>query len=525
MENLANANLTEALVAPKTRAEALRSPQAKQWREAELVELETLKVNNTWKQVDTVKGRKPITCRWVYVIKLNPDNTVKQYKARLCARGFQQQAGIDYDATFSAVARMKSFRIICALSSLMGLTITQLDVTGAFLYSKIDKEIHMTHPPGYKGLAGTVLLLLKTLYGLKQAGRSWYIMLKRILLALGFAVLLSDVCVFRHTKYLMFLSIHVDDFLLATNDENARKYVVRGLAKSFAIKDMGLVSFYLGIHVERKFGKYKMHQGAYIARMIERFGMQGCSPTQTPANSSCILSTDMQPATPLEIAEMAKKPYRSIVGSELYASRATRVDCAQSVRAIGKYNQNPGRQHWQAAKRVLRYMSANPTLGISFPADKGIDIHGFCDASFGDDLDTRRSTEGYVILLAGGPVMWGSRTQSTVTLSSCESEFCALATIVSQICWLIQFLRELKVDFELPIPVFMDNQAAMGLAQNPVKHQRTKHMDIKYFFLREKIEQGLIVLKYVNTLDNVADIFTKPTPPPVFRKLVASLMS
>jgi hypothetical protein len=227
----------------------MKSPQAKFWVEAELRELRELKENKTWKVVPKIPGKRPISCRWVYNLKYTPEGKLDRYKARLVARGFQQEAGKDYGEIFSPVARLKSFRIWCAVAAIFGLTVTTIDISNAFVHSKLEKVIHMDYPPGHKGLEGNTLLLVKSLYGLKQSGRRWWLALSALLKRLDFVPLLTDICVFKHKKSRFFMSVHVDDVTLVTADENMRKTVLAGMAKVLKLKNFGILKMYLGIQV------------------------------------------------------------------------------------------------------------------------------------------------------------------------------------------------------------------------------------------------------------------------------------
>lgn len=513
---------------PQTRKAAMASKQAPEWKNAEQTELNALNENNTWNVVDLPKGVKPISCRWVYDLKRNEDNTIARYKARLVAKGFQQVEGVNYNETFAGVAQMKSFRVIMALATTLNLKTTQLDVKNAFLNGDLEEDIYMQPPPGIILPEGKILKLQKSLYGLKQAGRTWSLALRDALLSLGFKQLYSDACVYTHPDTQFILSVHVDDILIATNDERMRTHVITALQKHFKIKDEGNCSFYLGMHVSRKTNTTTIHQNAYISRMVESFRMTDATPAPTPADCNIVhskLNCRDSTLTNTQQAQFSSIPYRSLIGALLYAGLGTRPDISQAVTTLACFCANFGMTQWTAAKRILRYLKGTLQRGITYYREGHVCIRAFSDSDWAGDVDTRRSRTGIVVFIASGPVIWQSRAQRTVALSSCEAEYMALTEAIKEIMWLRQFLGELDIPFNADIPLYIDNKAAIALAKNPVHHARSKHIDIRYKFIREIIETRLVTPVYVPTGENIADLFTKATTTATFRKLVDKLVS
>jgi histone deacetylase 1/2 len=506
------------------------SPFADEWRGAERIEFKALILNGTWVIVlrsSVPRGRIPISCRWVYKVKLNPDNTVARFKARLTARGFQQKAGIDYDETFAAVARMKSFRILVAISTIMDLVITQLDVDNAFLNGILEEEIYMHHPPGFQRNDNTVLKLKKSIYGLKQASRTWFDVLKQALLQNGFSQLLSDTCVFKHTSGVLFLSVHVDDIIVATADEALRRSVCSGLTKHFKMKQLGRLHYYIGMQVAYTPDSTFLFQSGYLERIVERFGMTDCKPASYPTTGN-LLSAAQSPTSPDDIKEMSTLPYRSIVGSLLYAARASRPDICWIVTTLAKFSANPGQPHWTAAKHVLRYLSKTVNYGIRYtrptPATP-IKVEAYSDSNWAGCVDTRLSRSGGVIFLANGPVIWYSKTQKCHALSSCEAEFIALTEMLKDLKWLRSFLTELGITFDPVFRLYIDNKAAIALSKNPVNHRASKHIDLRYKFIAAAVKEGLATPIYKETNENISDVFTKNSNAAACRRHFAKLVS
>ena len=513
---------------PVSRSAALNMPTAERWAQAEREELAALEKQHTWEEVSTeeLKGRQPITCKWVYKIKRNVDHTIERFKARLTARGFQQIPGVDYVDTFAAVAQLKSFRLLLAIAVTLQLKVTHIDFKNAFLMGNLKEQIFMTHPPGYPGPSNTVLKLVKSIYGLKQSPAVWFSTLFAVLQRIGFIRSGADPCVLFHQTLLIYIVNFVDDAAIATSNEEGRNYVLKCLANHFEFRDLGDISRYLGLQVFYDTrGWCYVHQQSYVQSVIQKFKMTDCKAAPTPATTD-VLSKSQSPVTTSDIKAMSEKPYKNLVGSLWYAAHGTRVDIVYATNSVAQHAQNPGNAHWTACKRILRYLKDTTNLGISYKpsSDKIFDIIVYSDSDWGTNVDDRRSKTGYTVLVAGGAVVWQTKSQKTVALSSCEAELYAACEAVKEILWLIMFFTELKLKFRKPI-LYVDNQGAIALAKNPVLHQRTKHIDIRYFFIREKIDNQMFEMLYIETTRNLADLFTKPVILAVQRRLLKELMT
>ena len=505
-----HSNVDSSVQVPQSVKQSEKSKYSGLWWKSRVREYEGLVAKETWKVVPIPKNRRVISGRWVFDIKRNADNSVAYFKSRWVAHGFLQVEGVDFNETFSATARMKTFRLILAVSACAGLQVFHLDISQAFLYGKLDEEIYMVHPHGFPGPVGTCLKLLKSIYGLKQASRVWGLLLRAELVNLGFRQCYSDTCLFVHDEPKCYISTHVDDCLIATADVKFKDKILKSLQEKFIISDLGPVSQYLGILVKRtKLGAYKACQASYIDRMCERFDVRDdVKSLPQPLPTGLILSKSDCPTTDKEKDDMTKYPYRSLVGSLLYSALGTRPDIAFGVAQLSKFNANPGMKHWKMARRVLRYLKDTKNLGLTFsPGDLRVEL--FSDSDWGTNLDDRKSISGYVVRVSGGPVSWSSKTQKTVALSSCEAEFLALAEAAKEALWLRMILKEMAVEFDDPLVIKVDNQAAIALSKNAVNHSRSKHIDIRYFRIRDEIEAGRIKVIYVETGRNISDLLTK----------------
>ena len=488
-------------------------------------ELTALKDRGTWTEVPIPEGVKLIGNHVVHDLKLDELNRVKDvdgYKCRLVARGDQCREGIDYTETKAQVAHTKSFRILMCRSVEKGSSCYAIDVSNAFLYSKLDKPVYMRYPPGFKGKPGHCLRLEMGLYGLPNASFLWEGNLGKTNKEFGLIRCQADHSVWRHPTKDFIVSIHVDDILICTPDEALYRQYVKHLQGKYKIKVLGLVRQYLGMDIIYGEGWVEIHQKAYIERMLERFNQSDSKPARTPMAGGQILTkrTDADE----DESEMANVPYRALVGSLLYAALGTRPDIAYAVRACAQHAENPTRTHWKAALRILKYLGGTKDHGLKYHSKGNTQPVCYTDSDWGQHTDHRRSISGFVWLQNGAPVNWQSKTQRNIALSSCEAEFIALGEAVREVRWMKIFAGELKLDWKFPVTVYVDNQAAIALAKNPVSHQRNKHIDIIYLSLREQVELKVVNVIYIQTGENLADLFTKATGFQIFQKLILQLI-
>ena len=387
----------------------------------------------------------------------------------------------------------------------------------------------MTFPPGYPGPTDFVLLLLKSIYGLKQAGRNWWNSLRDALVSLDFIQLLSDACVFIHRSKLVFISMHVDDIVIYSGSKAICTKIVTELCRIFSMKPMGVLSYYIGFEITRSPGRSTIHQTSYVERVLSRFSMDGAKSTSMPAPEKVQLSKSQSPLPDDADANARAKirPFRSAVGSLLYAALGSRPDIMHAVISLAQFNANHGDEHWTAVKHCFRYLVGTKSCGLTYTSTPGdtVNITAYCDSDWAGDPDTRKSRSGGVIILADNPVIWISKTQATIALSSCEAEFVALCETIKEIVWLLHFLKELNIPHNNPIPLYIDNKAALALSQDPVNHRSSKHIDLKFKFICATVEAGKVEPIYIPTADNIADLFTKSTSIAVFRKLIGKLVS
>jgi hypothetical protein len=511
---------TSTTIEPNSLAEALRRPDGDKYLASAVEEIKAHLENGTWKLARLPEGKRAIGSRWVFKIKRNSDGSINKYKGRVVAKGYAQREGIDYTETFAPTARFGALRTVIALAALEDWDLESVDISTAFLNGDIDAEVYMTKPEGveFPGFEGSewVLQLLKGLYGIKQGPRIWSVKLHAALTDIGFKRLESDHSVFVYDRdgVKLVVPVHVDDLVLASPSKAAIQKVKDELRARFKIHDQGPTSFILGVKLERDRARrtISLSQPAYIRSILESYRMQECNPASTPMSEKTRLSSSMSPVSAEEIAEMKRIPYREALGKLLYLSIATRPDISYAIGVLCRFSENPGRAHWTALKRVLRYLQGTSEYKLTYQPSSTTDepFITHSDADLGGNVDNSRSTAGFVISVGGGAVLWSSRLQKHTSLSSTESEYTTASATGCEIIWMREFLDEIGYDTSSPSPLFIDSNSALQVAKNPEHQSTMKHVVRNFHWIREKVANKEIIVKHVPGTENPADIFTKP---------------
>ena len=524
------ANLVSNKIVDPTVEEAMAGPHAKEWKKAMQSEFDALQRCNAWLLVERPTDKKVIGCRWVLRTKFSADGSVERRKARLVARGFSQQPGMDFQETFAPVARLSSIRILVALAAELGITLYQLDVVMAYINGDLDEELYMEQAEGFieADQKKMVYSLKKSLYGLKQSGRQWFKKLDQKLQDFGLRPLNGDKCVYimKSEEIYIILAVYVDDIIVGSNQEDVYLKLKKELTREFQIKDLGTLHYCLGIEFQQDPSTKAviMHQRRYIEKILADYGMDESKPISTPLDGNSKLTKQMMPSSEEEIIQMKKVPYQSLIGTLMYLSVSTRPDISYTISVLSQFNINPGKAHWAAAKRVLRYLRNTLNHGLKFKKTNS-DLVGYVDADWAGDIDDRVSHTGYVFKLADAAVTWEARKQKTIALSSTEAEYMALGEAAKETVYLRNLLKEigfLKQDAG-PTIVYCDNQGAQKLMRNPIYHSRTKHIDIKHHFIREVFQRGELDVKYTATDQMIADILTKGLFGPSHKRCIEGL--
>eukprot|EP00253_Pinus_taeda_P007274 PITA_07274 len=425
-------------------------------------EIGAIKKSKTWELVDLPEGKDAIGVKWVYKAKSNAEGKIDRHKARLVVKGYKQQQGKDYDETFAPVARMETVRIVLSIAAQHKWKIYQMDVKSAFLNGVLKEEVYVEKPPGYEvdGQEHKACKLQKALYGLKQA-------------------------------------------LRACNDASLIANFKAVMKSEFEMTNLGFLRYFLGIEVDQSENGVFISQDKYVEAMLKRFNMQNSKAAMTPTVVGLKLTKEDSSK------DFDPKLYKSIVGSLMYLT-ATRAYIMHAVSLISRFMERPKETHWQATKRILRYVNGTKRFGILYSSSESFMLTGYNDNDWARSVDDRKSTSGYVFHMGSGAISWASKKQPVVSLSTTEAEYVAATASNIQAVWLRRVLRDLCHAQENGTTIYCDNSSAIALSKNSVFHKRTRHINTKFHFICELVNNGEIVLQHCRTEDQLADILTKP---------------
>ncbi|KAJ7971537.1 Retrovirus-related Pol polyprotein from transposon TNT 1-94 [Quillaja saponaria] len=464
----------------------------KKWRQAMDEEIIAIEKNDTWELANLPKDHKAIGVKWVY-------------------------KGIDYEEVFAPVARLETIRLLISFAAHKHWKIYQLDVKSAFLHGFLEEEVYVDQPEGYviEGQEGKVLKLKKALYGLKQAPRAWNNRIDKYFQENGFVRCPHEYALYvkaHENGDVLFVFLYVDDLIFIGNNPIMFEDFKKAMTCEFEMTDMGLMSYYLGFEVKQNDGGIFISQESYAKDVLKKFQMLDSNSVNTPMECGVKLSKH-------DVGEKVDPTlFRSLVGSLRYLT-CTRPDILYAVRVVSRYMESPTFTHMKTAKRILRYLRGTLDYGLFYSSSHIIDLVGYCDSDFAGDLDDRKSTTGFVFFMGNNAISWVSKKQPIITLSTCEPEYVTATSCTCHAIWLRRLLKELQEPQKEATQIFVDNKSALALAKNPVFHDRSKHIDTRYHFIHECIAKKEVEVKFVKSLDQVADIFTKPLKFEVFQGL------
>ncbi|KAL0403672.1 UNVERIFIED_CONTAM: Retrovirus-related Pol polyprotein from transposon RE1 [Sesamum radiatum] len=439
------------------------------WVQAMKEEIKMIEKNDTWELAERPKDKEVIGVKWIYKTKLNADGSIQKHKARLVAKGYSQLP-----------------------------------------------EIYVEQPQGFvaKGCEEKVLRLKKALYGLKQAPRAWYSRIDNYFMNQGFRRSLSEPTLYvkRQGNDTLIVSLYVDDLIYTGNNEKMIHDFKEDMMKTFEMSDLGLMHFFLGIEINQEKEGIFICQKKYTETLLKKFKMESCKTVTTP------LVTGEKYKKEDGSEKVDGSIYRSLIGSLLYLT-ATRPDIMFATSLLSRFMQSPSQVHYGAAKRILRYLQGTKDFGIWYKSTNDAKLVGYTDSDWAGSADDMKSTSGYTFSLGSGIFSWASKKQATVAQSSAEAEYIAAAAASNQATWLRRILEDMGEKQEEPTTIYCDNKSAIAITKNPVQHNRTKHIDIKYHALREATTRGEIELKYCSTEEQLADMFTKALPRDKFEEL------
>lgn len=497
------------LVEPNSYNDAISSDEKHEWISAMNDEMNSLNENHTWDLVQLPDDRRAIGCKWIYKIKTDATGAIQQFKARLVAQGFSQKFGTDYDQIFAPVVRQATFRILLAMATKQTMTVIHLDAKTAFLNGVLNETIYMKQPIGFivEGKEKHVCLLRRSLYGLKQSARVWNQAIHRVLIEAKCVQSHNDPCLYvlnDRGKY-AYILIYVDDLIAASKHRELLVKCEQILSSKFKIKNLGEIRSYLGIQIKRdSYGNFSINQSTYIMSIVNEFGLASAKSSNVPIDVSYGKNDE-------EELLVNNERYRQLIGCLLYVSVNTRPDISASVSILAQKVSRPNREDWNEAKRVLKYLKGTSKHSLTLGNIKSENLLvGHADANWAENRLDRKSNSGYVFQLYDGTISWSCKRQTCVALSSTEAEFIALSEACKEAVW----IRRILVDFGLllsnPTTIFEDNQSCLKLIQEEKLSSKSKHIDTKFYFVKDYVERGIIECVYRPTEKMIADLLTKP---------------
>jgi len=468
----------------------------------------------TWRLVEPPKGVKPIPNKWVFAKKKDNQGNITKYKARLVAKGCSQRPGRDYEETHSPVVRLETLRALLAIAPGNKLFIQQMDVKGAYLNGTLKETVYMRQPEGFEDGTGRVCLLIKPLYGLKQAGRAWNFELDMKLKKHGFTRLRTDSCVYikRNGEEISIIAVWVDDLLIFATTQTIMDTTKNAIKSEWETTDMGEPSKIVGLEFCFAKESITISQKLYIEELLKDHGMAQANPVGMPLDPHYVIGPN-----PEGSAGTRSNPYAVLLGELQYLANATRPDIAFAVNRMASYTANPSPQHMGTLKRILRYLAGTRDLGITYSGTSHSDdnnlFYGYADAAYGN-ADDCKSTSGYVFIAGNGAITWKSKKQTTIALSSTEAEYIALSEAAREAMWLKQLYNELGFTQRSPILIKGDNDGSIAMTKNPQFHKRSKHIEIRWHWIRDLVQNNDIIVESCRDPEQTADVLTKALSKP-----------
>ena len=500
-------------------------------REAIKKEFRDIINKKVWKVVniaDIPSNRRLIGCRFTNKRKRNG-----VYRARLVALGYSQVPGVDFTDNFAPVIQDITFRVMCVLIIMYGWKAGIVDIETAFLYGELEETIFMKVPVGYEIVTKDdkidrnkqCMQLTKTIYGLVQAARQFYKKLTSVLVEkMNMRKCLADQCLFtrKTSKGTVLIAVYIDD-TLCVGKQDAIDELKAEIKKYFSTKEEGPLQEYVGCEIIKE-GRSKlfMSQQVLLKKLERTFGeiVNKLPVYKTPSGTGFKVERCVDVNE--RISEEKQSIYRSGIGMLLFLVKFSRPDISSSVHELSKANDGATEKHYRGLLRTIKYVLDTKQKALMYDTGNKIKtvwkLKAFCDSDFAGDKETRRSVSGYCIYLFDCLIAWKSKGQKHVTLSSTEAEYVAVSDVCCEIMFIRMILWFLGIKIELPIIVHCDNVGAIFLSYNAKISQRTKHVDTKYRYVGEWVEDGIIKIVFVRSENNVADILTKNTSQEIFNR-------
>lgn len=512
---------------PRTYTQAIKSPQAYAWKEAMDDQIQKLTTSErpVWELIErpTNKDINILPGKWVFDIKTDHNNIITKYRARWVICGNRQIQGVDYDYTYSPVATDTAIKTVLSIIAIKKLYCEQIDFITAYLNAQLaNKKIYMRQPTGFDDGTGRICLLKQALYGLKQAGFLWNKELDKLLKKLNFQPISEDPCIYtrqNNNGSTEFLIIYVDDALIAAANAQIVEDIKIQMANEFKLKELGQPTKFLGCHLQMEEDTILLTQDPYRRSILIEAGTEFTKTMPIPMNPAYRLNTDKDKDKE-GIGNEAKEDYLHLLGQLNWLSIKTRPDITFAVSRLQRKTSNPTQQDQRAVKDLLRYLNQNQYYIRLGKDPKQAQPIVYCDAAHQDHPDGK-STEAYIIMFGGAPIAWSSKKQTLVAPSSTMAEFLALDQATKEALWIKKILLQLNwlKDPKQPIEIRTDSANAIKIANgHSGYYPTTKWLDNRYFFVREAINNGDIVLSHIDGTENPADGLTKPLNKTTFRK-------
>ena len=496
---------------PLSEKELLQRKDLEEWLKAEEIEWKAIVANGTirWIRRDQVpKGTKIIKSKWVW--KRKPD----RYKARCVAKGFMQSP-FDYGETYAPVAKFSTIRSILAHAAIHDLPIRNLDIGNAYLNSFLpsDERCFMEAPPRY-GRDGYVCMLIKSLYGLKSAGRLWNETIDKWFKDMGYKQSTYDPCLYyyKNGDRFIYVALYVDDCIYVGDDEYMKDFE-RAISAEFKVRLLGDAKTFLGMEINKNSqkGTVEITQKKYIKNIANKFGLSNAKAVHSPLPPK--IDKHLEQATSEQDCD--NELYRSIIGSLMYAQNLCRPDISFAVSKLSRYLNAPKTTHLKLAKRVVAYLNTTCNYGIKYSKNRinKNKFSGYADADFASDTSDRKSVSGWIFMYGNGAVSWRSLKQTCVALSTPEAEYLSVSDAGKE----ARSLRKLQSEFlnidindkNNSIKIWEDNRGAELWCRNPAQPSKSKQIDICYHHIRDEVRKGSIVIGKIPTQHQLADALTK----------------
>ena len=492
---------------PKTYKEAISGPESKAWRVAIAAELRSMETKEVLKLVpltrELASSVKVIGARFIFKKKVK-HGQLHKYKCRLVAKGYTQREGIDYAETYAPVARMNTIRVFLKVSVDRGHVRISVDYVTAFLNGELNEELYLESIEGMDCPQGYIYRLMKAIYGLKQAGRSWNVLISDYLKTYGFKQCVSDHCVFVKDNGNLMVLVYVDDLIISALVKSDADDLIADMEKVFEIGDKGPIDWYVGVAFKDDGDKLFLSQADYVQSMLKKYDFDCTLRESTPMKEKWAVVKDPEDILYPEFNLKSK------VGSLMYLTVCTRPDIAFAVSAIARMSNHPNKEVCKAVNHVFAYLAGTPEYGINMKREPDSQLSCYSDSDYAGDVNDQKSTTGVTVFIGSTLVSWYSSKQTTTAQSSTDAEGIAMNFATKEVVWLRGLLEELGIPQTYPTKMYGDNQAAIMLVTNPVFHKRTKHIMVKIAYLQEMSQAEQTLWFYIHTLKNCADGLTKP---------------